>query len=359
MDILINKINDNILYVAVILFIVMFLIILTNLINKWTKNQLLKHYPNERPKSLNFIRRLLNTLWMVLGAIAISYVFIDKSESQEVVNSFRFVLYIGIVSFLTIIAASSINLWFKTKINDRIANNEDPTNFKFLRYIVVIFIYIVGVLLGMMAIPGLDDFAKPVLGGAGIIAIVAGIASQEAFANMISGILIISFKPFKVGDVIKLADGSLGQVVETNLRHTVIKDFENKMIVIPNSVINKEKLVNFNSIEEKICERIEIGISYDSDIDLAKKIMREEAENHKLTMDNRSEIDKINNKPIVNTAVISLGDSSVNIRAWIWANNFSDAYKLRCDLLESIKKRFDKEGIEIPFPHRTIVYKNK
>lgn len=359
MDFLSNQLKENILYIFLIIVLVIILIVLTNFINKWTKGQLSKRYPNERPKSINFIKILLNTLWIILGAIGISFVFINKSEYSELVKSFRLVLYIGIVSFLTIIAASSINLWFKAKINDRIESNEDPTNIKFLRYIVVIFIYVVGLLLAMVSIPGLDNFAKPALGGAGIIAVIAGIASQEAFANVISGIFIISFKPFKVGDIVKLSDGSVGQVVETNLRHTVLKDFENKMIVIPNAIINKETLVNFNLIEEKICERIEFGISYDSDIDLAKKIMREEAENHQLTLDNRSFLDKTNDKPIVHTAVINLGDSSITIRAWVWANNFSDAYKIRCDLLESIKKRFDKEGIEIPFPHRTIVYKNK
>ena len=149
----------------------------------------------------------------------------------------------------------------------------------------------------------------------------------------------------------------VGTVADITLRHTVLRNFENKMIVIPNAIMNKEKLINFNLNDLKICERIQIGISYDSDVDLAKKIMREECEKHPMIFDNRSAADVLDGKPIVRTALVSLDDSSVAIRAWAWARNYSDSFNMRCDLLESIKKRFDKEGIEIPFPHRTVVFK--
>ena len=130
------------------------------------------------------------------------------------------------------------------------------------------------------------------------------------------------------------------------------------MIVIPNAIINKEKLINYDLGELKICDRIEIGISYDSDIDLAKKIMQEECMRHPLILDNRSEIEILDGQPIVRVALTSLNDFSVTIRAWVWARDYSDSFNMRCDLLESIKKRFDREGIEIPFPYRTVVFKN-
>jgi small-conductance mechanosensitive channel len=131
------------------------------------------------------------------------------------------------------------------------------------------------------------------------------------------------------------------------------------MIVIPNAIINKEKLINYDLGELKICERIEIGISYDSDVDLAKKIMQEESEKHPYILDNRSANEILDGKPIVKTALVSLNDSSVTVRAWAWARNYNDSFEMRCDLLESIKKRFDSEGIEIPFPYRTVVMKKE
>tara|TARA_R110000787_G_scaffold108621_1_gene217008 strand:- start:5831 stop:6469 length:639 start_codon:yes stop_codon:yes gene_type:complete len=195
--------------------------------------------------------------------------------------------------------------------------------------------------------------------GAGVIALIIGVASQEALSNLIGGLFIISFKPFKIGDTVKVSDTMLGTVTDITLRHTIIRNFENKMIVIPNAVINKEKLINYDLGELKCCERIEIGISYDSNIDLAKKIMQDECENHPLIYDNRTELDKLDGKPVVKTALTKLNDSSMTIRAWAWAANYGESFSLQCDVLESVKKRFDKEGIEIPFPNRTITIKTK
>ncbi|MEO8933840.1 MAG: mechanosensitive ion channel family protein, partial [Xanthomarina sp.] len=165
-------------------------------------------------------------------------------------------------------------------------------------------------------------------------------------------------RPFKIGDVVKVTDGMVGTVTDITLRHTILRNNENKMIVIPNAIINKEKLINYSLGELKCCELIEIGISYDSDIDLTKKIMREECENHPLIYDNRTNKEKKDKKPIVKTALIKLNDSSMTIRAWAWTRNYSNAFALKCDVLESIKKRFDKEGIEIPYPSRTIFIKD-
>ena len=90
-----------------------------------------------------------------------------------------------------------------------------------------------------------------------------------------------------------------------------------------------------------------------------KKIMQEECENHPLIYDNRLPYEKIEGMPIVRTALTELNEFSMTIRAWAWTRNYSDSFSLRCDVLESIKKRFDKEGIEIPYPYRTIVVRNE
>ncbi|WP_317901831.1 mechanosensitive ion channel family protein [Cerina litoralis] len=172
------------------------------------------------------------------------------------------------------------------------------------------------------------------------------------------GIFIITFKPFRTGDLIEIDDATIGTVMDITLRHTVIRNYKNGMIVIPNSIVNKEKIVNFDIGEKKSCEFIDIGISYDSDVDFAKKIMQEECGNHPLIFDNRSAEEKHNNVPVVKTALIGLDDSSVQLRAWAWANSYVDAASLKRDVLESIKKRFDKEGIDIPYPHRTVIIKD-
>ncbi|MDX1286125.1 MAG: mechanosensitive ion channel family protein, partial [Draconibacterium sp.] len=192
------------------------------------------------------------------------------------------------------------------------------------------------------------------------LAATIGFASQKVFANILSGIFILLFKPFSVRDTIELKSDMLkGVVEEVTLRHTVIRDYENRRIIIPNSLISETTLVNSSIVEEKIKKHIEFGISYDSDIDLAKQIIQDEILKHPLFLDNRDEKEKKESAPNVIMRVVALADFSVNIRAYVWANSNDDAWILQCDVTESIKKRFDREGVEIPFPYRTLVYKNE
>lgn len=349
--------KSDIIWAAIVIALVVILHFLTNTLHKWLLKEERTKFPGEKAAPINLIKRILNALWLLLGIIALSYIVVPEEEQGMLKGHFELILYLGIVSVLTIVGATAANLWFKKSIKEKIENNYDPTNFKFLRYVGVFAIYSVGLLLSLLAFPSLKGVAQTVLGGAGVIALIVGVASQEALSNLIGGFFIITFKPFKIGDLVKVTDTMVGTVIDITLRHTIIRNFENKMIVIPNSIINKEKLINYDMGELKCCERIEIGISYDSDIDLAKKIMQEECENHPLILDNRSDLDIQEGKPVVKTALTQLNDSSMTIRAWAWGRNFGEIFQLKIDVFESVKKRFDKEGIEIPFPYRTIVMK--
>jgi len=349
--------KQDIVYGMIVIIVVLVVRTLTNKLHYWLAKEKQRKFPGESLKSLSFVKRILNALWLTLGVLALTYLFVENENKGIIINNFKTVLYLGVVLALTIIAASTSNLWFKHDIQKKIETEQDPTSFQFLRYIVLVTIYFIGIILCLLAFPSLKGAAQTVLGGAGVLALIAGLASQEALSNVIGGLFIIIFKPFKVGDLIKVTDSMVGRVSDITLRHTVIRNFENKMIVIPNAIINKEKLINYDMGELKTCERIEIGISYDSDIDLAKKIMQEECEAHPLILDNRTELDIQEGKPMVRTAVTQLNDSSVTVRAWTWGRSYSDSFQLKIDVLESIKKRFDKEGIEIPFPYRTIVMK--
>lgn len=289
--------------------------------------------------------------------MVIFFLFLGE-EYDKFREDFRLVLYLGIVAVITIVIASSVNIWFKRSVARKMSENEDPTAFKFLRYVAVFAVYSTGILIGLLAFPSLKGVAQTALGGAGVIALIAGVASQEALANLVGGVFIITFKPFKIGDIIKVTDSMVGTVTDITLRHTVLRNFENKMIVIPNAIINKEKIINYDLGELKICERIEFGISYESDLELAKKIMKEECEAHPLILDNRTAVDVLDGKPIVRTALISINDSTLSVRAWCWARNFDDSFNLRCDILESVKRRFDAEGIDLAYPHTTIDFKD-
>lgn len=235
----------------------------------------------------------------------------------------------------------------------------DATRYKFMMHFIRGLIYFFGLLLAIWSVPSFKGLAVSIFAGSGVLAIIIGFASQQAFANVVSGIFIALFKPFRIGDRIKLVDKDfIGIVEDITLRHTVIRTFDNKRVVVPNAVINSEVLENADIVDQRTLKFFEIGISYDSDVDKAMQIIKEEAVKHPKFLDIRTEEEIAANEEPVKVRVLGFGESSVNLRAYISAGSPKDAFVLGCDLNKSVKERFDKEGIEIPFPYRTIVFKN-
>lgn len=284
----------------------------------------------------------------------------DLSKIQDFfkLNGFGRIVTILIILFLTFVCArfvrSLLNTFFHKK--SRLIK-VDPTRYVFLKRLVSVAIYIIGIGIAIYMIPSLKTLSVSIFAGAGVLAIIIGFASQQAFSNIISGIFISISKPFRVGDRVKIGADVYGKVEDITLRHTVIRGYDNKRTIIPNSIINSEKIENYDIGDKKICKFVEFGISYDSDVDKAIKIIQEEAMKHPNLIDNRKEEDKKEGKPPVVVRVMGYGDFAVNLRAYAWAEDQGKAFVMGTDLNKSIKKRFDKEGVEIPFPYRTIVYK--
>lgn len=265
------------------------------------------------------------------------------------------VLILLMASITTKIFRSLMQRYFERKTITHL--HVDVTKYRFVKNAVSFIIFLVALILIFYIIPELRSLGVTLFAGAGILAIIIGFASQAAFANIISGIFIVTSQPFRVGDYIKIDNEHFGTVEDITLRHTVIRNNENRRIIIPNSVINNQTIINSNIIDEKVCSLIELGISFDSNIDLAITLIRDEVMKHPLFFDNRTDEQIANNDPAVVVRVMSLGEYSVNLRAYAWAKSSLNAFILRTDLLKSIKERFDREGIEIPFPYRTITYK--
>ncbi|WP_240596633.1 mechanosensitive ion channel family protein [Rhodohalobacter barkolensis] len=275
---------------------------------------------------------------------------------SDILIQYQLPITIAIIIIVTIILARVSKRLFKKFIGSKVTEDEDLTNYKFIEHSLSTIIYLVGFSLAIWRIPALEHVAQSMVAGAGILAIAVGFASQQALGNIISGLFIVIYKPYVINDRITLRTDLRGVVEDISLRHTVIRNFENQRIIIPNSVISNEVLINSNFNDSKICRFIDVGISYGSDIDLAKKIIAEEIENHPLNIDVRTPEDIENDTARVFVRVLSLLDSSVMIRGWAWAEDAQSAFLLQCDVTESIKKRFDKEGVVIPFPQRTISY---
>jgi small conductance mechanosensitive channel len=231
----------------------------------------------------------------------------------------------------------------------------DPTNYKFLGNALTSIIYAIGLSFAIREYPPLRTVAGSLLAGAGILAAVLGFASQQAFSNIISGIFIVIFKPFRVNDRLKIKEIYSGVVEDITLRHTIIRDFENRRIVVPNTVIASEILINADYDDHKICKFIEFNVSFKSDLDKAKRIIAEEIAKHKNYLDPRSQEDVEKGKPLVDVRLVKLTDFAMILRGYAWSRDNGEAFDMYCDLLESIKKRFDTEGVEIPYPHFVVV----
>lgn len=230
-----------------------------------------------------------------------------------------------------------------------------PTNFVFFGYLISGFIYTCGIIAVIYSIPPLKSIAFSLFAGAGILAAIIGFASQQAISNVISGIFLVISKPFKVGDRVDIGVLYEGYVEDITLRHTVIRNFENRKIIIPNSIINSEYIINSSVDKDMICRHIEFNIAYNADIDTAMNIIRDEAEKHPETQDHRTKQEIEAGLPKIVVRVVELGEYYVKLRAWVWAVDSPSSFHIYTDMRKTVKERFEKEGIEIPIPMRKII----
>lgn len=231
----------------------------------------------------------------------------------------------------------------------------DHTRYKFFKNATDFVIYLIALVVIFRSIESLRDYGNTLLASAGVLAAIVGFASQSAFSNIISGIFLVIFRPFSVGDRVQIGQLYTGDVEDITLRHTVIRNFENRLIVIPNSVINNETIINSTLQLENVCVFVELTIAFSSDTDKAIQLIRQQAENHPETVDNRTAEEKKNDEPKVSVRVINLTEFGQQLRAYVWAKDPSSGFVIKTDLFRSIKKQFDIEGIEIPY--RTVYMK--
>jgi len=210
-----------------------------------------------------------------------------------------------------------------------------------------LFIVLIAVFIYVSLVPQLKVLFSTMLAGAGITALIIGFAAKSTMANLISGLSLAIYRPIHIGDVITI-ENEYGKVEDITLRHTIVLTWDHKRLVIPNSKLDEMTLVNFSIIDPRMKCIVELGVSYDTDIDLARRLILEEIEKCPYR-------DMDADESLVR--VISHGDFSIGLRVYVNVKDAGDMWNARFWLYENVKKRFDKEGVEIPFPYRTLVYK--
>ncbi len=181
-----------------------------------------------------------------------------------------------------------------------------------------------------------------IFGAAGLA---VGLALQGSLSNFAAGVLIVLFRPYKVGDWIEAA-GISGGVEQVQILTTILKTGDNKQIIVPNSQIMSSIITNYSANDTRRVDMV-VGVSYDDDLDKVRSTIQ----------DLVSADDRILDEPACTIAVSALADSSVNFAVRPWVKT-ADYWGVMFDLTEAIKKRFDKEGISFPFPQQDVhIYK--
>ena len=222
----------------------------------------------------------------------------------------------------------------------------------FLNSIIQVVIYVAGLILAVSRVPQLSRLTTTLLAGSGIVALAISLSAQESISNIVSGLFISLYRPFKVGDRIKLiSSGVVGYVESITLRHTVIKTLTNTRITVPNSILNKEIVENSNLVETIASYYVDVSISYESDIERARRIMADIVGSHPLYVDVRK--DKSEEKvPVLMRAFESSG---IALRARVWTKTVDDNFRACSDIRIELLKQFRNAGIEIPYTKIKIV----
>ena len=177
-----------------------------------------------------------------------------------------------------------------------------------------------------------------ILGAAGLA---VGLALKDSLANFASGIMLILFQPFKVGDAVTAA-GVSGTVERIDIFHSIINTWDNQKIIVPNSSITNDLIININANPTRRIDLV-IGISYDDDVRKAKEILRQLVESDP----------RILADPATTIALAEFADSSVNLVVRPWVNT-AEYWDVRFNLLERIQEAFAEQNITIPYPQRDV-----
>jgi len=269
----------------------------------------------------------------------------------------KIAIVIGAGALVNFLIRSLVTSYFKRESSHI---NVDPTAFSFIKNAFTFIMFIITIFIVIYMIPAFKHIATTLFAGAGVVAAIVGFASQAAFSNIINGVFLVIFKPFRIGDFIEIRkqDEYTGRVEDITLRHTVIKNGENKRIIVPNSVISSEIIVNRSLVDEKVVRYLDIQVGYTTDLDHAMNVIRDECGKHPLFRDPRSQLQIEANEEKVEVRVLKFGDFGIQLRANICGETSPESSILVSDLYKSLKKRFEQEGIEIPYPYTNVVLKN-
>ena len=244
---------------------------------------------------------------------------------------------------LPLLVAYILNLFVNKYVSNKMLGGK--AHLVFFKSVLLAFIWLVAVLVILSNSLG-SKAIESAFAASGVVAVVLGLGAQSTLANVFSGISISAprSRPFDIGDRIKIDSIDPGYVVNITLRHTVIKTYQNEIIYVPNSVVGSASIVNFTQ-EESFSYPIIVSVAYGTDMGKAMEIMADVIVNHPKHYGERPTV-----------LCKSCDESGVTLRALVETRDFKDNPITCSECLVELMKRFEQEGIEIPY-NKLVVYK--
>ncbi len=302
---------------------------------------------------LEVIRGRVTTLCIIGGMfIAIKEVkkglTVEHTTALQSLDYLNIALFIFLVFTLTRLAIKTVQStfdWYLDEISRKTHAVITPTIAPLTTKILNILLFMIA---GMIVLDYFGINIGSFLVSLGVGSLAVALAAQETVANMIAGFVILIDQPFRIGDRIKLPSGDEGDVVQIGLRSTRILNYDSNLVVIPNSELVKNRIINFSLPENNIRIVVEVSVAYGTNLERAKQLLLETATAH----------EGVSLEPTPTVFVTNLGDSSIILKLFAGTTDFKNKFPIEAALREIIYTQFAKEGIEIPFPQRVIHVKN-
>ena len=265
-----------------------------------------------------------------------------KGTLNTVVDGSVFIAGVFIAAFLVYSIMDEIFRWYAEGVAKETESQLDDEFLPLIEKVAAIFIFIMA-LVAILKHFNQDIYLLVTVLGVGSLAI--GLAAKDTLANMISGFTLMVDRPFRPGDRVELNSGEIGDVMDIGIRSTKIRTFFNTILVVPNSDLVNSRVINHSYPDAKVSGRIEVGVAYGTDIDKTKQVM----------IDAAFAVDEVLKDPEPKVYFTSFGDCSLNMLMAYWVDSYSIRFATQDKINMEINSRFEKEGIEIPFPIRTVI----
>ena len=250
-----------------------------------------------------------------------------------------------IVKILMIILATSLFLWIIKKILMRknfVQNLDAGTSFAIYQIIkYIVFVIAFGLILETIGIK-----VTVLIAGSAALLVGVGLGLQQTFNDVVSGMILLSERSIKIGDILEI-DEDIVKIQNIGLRTSKGMNRDEISIIIPNSLITTNKVINWSHQTKHNRFKINVGVAYGSDVELVSKILVESADAH----------ENVNSKEEVDIRLADFGDSSLDFQVLFYSNEIFRIEKIKSDIRMTISKKFGENNITIPFPQRDVHFK--